>query len=270
LLDTAMPQIDGLALRQTLCAAGIEQPIIFLNGNDDIPMTPRAMKTGAIFFSTKPVDTKALLAAIARARNMDSAARPTRDEIASVEARLARLTLREGKAFIHVVARRLNEQIAGDLGIVEKTNKVHRARMMMKLEVRTVADLVRLAERAHVRCPGLIDSDSSICNADRSRRIVQRTHACPRVLSQCPPRTAALACLSGLADGPSGGASDAFCPAHPQKDNRRLKCASQILVALSSSPLAPALPSHRRLRPRTPRPAETRRCTAAWRRLERL
>jgi FixJ family two-component response regulator len=88
---------------------------------------------------------------VARARQLDTQARAARDETASIEARLARLTPREREVLTHVVAGRLNKQIAGDLGTVEKTIKVHRGRMMSKLGVRTVQDLVRLAERAGIR-----------------------------------------------------------------------------------------------------------------------
>jgi FixJ family two-component response regulator len=109
------------------------------------------MRAGAVDFLTKPVSGEALLAAVARARQLDAQARAARNETASIEALLARLTPREREVLTHVVAGRLNKQIAGDLGTVEKTIKVHRGRMMSKLGVRTVQDLVRLAERAGIR-----------------------------------------------------------------------------------------------------------------------
>jgi FixJ family two-component response regulator len=149
--DVAMPEVDGLELQQLLFDSGIERPIIFVTGKGDIPTSVRAMRAGAVDFLTKPVSGEALLAAVARARQLDAQARAARDETASIEARLASLTPREREVLTHVVAGRLNKQIAGDLGTVEKTIKVHRGRMMMKLGVRTVQDLVRLAERAGIR-----------------------------------------------------------------------------------------------------------------------
>jgi FixJ family two-component response regulator len=149
--DVAMPDVDGLELQQTLFVGGVERPIIFVTGKGDVPTSVRAMKAGAVDFLTKPVSAEALLGAVARARHLDAQARQARGEMASIEASLARLTPREREVFTQVVAGRLNKQIAGDLGTVEKTIKVHRGRMMSKLGVRTVQDLVRLAERAGIR-----------------------------------------------------------------------------------------------------------------------
>jgi FixJ family two-component response regulator len=151
--DVAMPEVDGLALQKLLSDGGIDRPIIFVTGKGDIPTSVRAMRAGAVDFLTKPVSAEALLAAVARARQLDAQVRAARSETESIEARLARLTPREREVLTHVVAGRLNKQIAGDLGTVEKTIKVHRGRMMSKLGVRTVQDLVRLAERAGIR-PG--------------------------------------------------------------------------------------------------------------------
>jgi FixJ family two-component response regulator len=149
-LDVAMPGLDGLALQQALTDSGVHRPVIFLTGKGDIPTSVRAMKAGAIDFLTKPVSSDVLLEAIARAEKTDAEARRHRAELAAIEAKLATLTPREREVLTHVVAGRLNKQIAGDLGTVEKTIKVHRSRMMEKLGVRTVADLVRLAEKAGV------------------------------------------------------------------------------------------------------------------------
>ena len=146
-----MPDVDGLALQQLLFDSGIERPIIFVTGRGDIPTSVRAMRAGAVDFLTKPVSGDALLAAVARARQLDAQAPASPQRTASIEARLATLTPREREVLTHVVAGRLNKQIAGDLGTVEKTIKVHRGRMMSKLGVRTVQDLVRLAERAGIR-----------------------------------------------------------------------------------------------------------------------
>ena len=145
-----MPDLDGFALQRALTAAASHRPIIFLTGKGSIPMSVQAMRAGAIDFLTKPVSDKDLLAAIARAEEQDIKSRQAHAELTSIHAKIASLTPRERQVLSHVVAGRLNKQIAGDLGTVEKTIKVHRSRMMEKLGVRTVADLVRLAEKAGV------------------------------------------------------------------------------------------------------------------------
>jgi DNA-binding CsgD family transcriptional regulator/CheY-like chemotaxis protein len=106
--------------------------------------------SGAVDFLTKPVSDQDLLGAIARAQEQDAKSRQIRTELASIQSRIMTLTPREREVLTHVVAGRLNKQIAGDLGTVEKTIKVHRSRMMEKLGVRTVADLVRMAEKAGI------------------------------------------------------------------------------------------------------------------------
>jgi len=148
LLDVAMPGLDGLALQRELAERGNLMPIIFLTGHGDVPMCARAMKEGAFDFLTKPVDETVLFAAIERALEKDEALRKVRAERASIEARLSGLTSREREVLSHVMAGRLNKQIAADLGTAEKTIKVHRARGMEKMQVRSVAELVRLVERA--------------------------------------------------------------------------------------------------------------------------
>lgn len=150
ILDVAMPGLDGLALQQVLAAGGEQRPIIFLTGKGDIPTSVRAIKAGAIDFLTKPIKEKDLLQAIARAEEIDNQARQSRVERASIQAKISTLTPREREVLSHVVAGRLNKQIANDLGTVEKTIKVHRGRVMEKLGLRTVADLVRFAERAGI------------------------------------------------------------------------------------------------------------------------
>lgn len=150
-LDVAMPGLDGLALQEALIAGGAPRPIIFLTGKGDIPTSVRAMKAGAIDFLTKPVSDQILLDAIARAEEQDGKSRQAQAELDTIHARMTTLTPREREVLTHVVAGRLNKQIAGDLGTVEKTIKVHRGRMMEKLGVRTVVDLVRMAERAGIR-----------------------------------------------------------------------------------------------------------------------
>lgn len=148
--DVSMPGLDGLALQQALSAGGSQRPVIFLTGRGDIPTSVRAMRAGAIDFLTKPVNDTDLLAAIARAEEQDTDIRSENTSLSLIQARLAMLTPREHEVMTHVVAGKLNKQIAGDLGTVEKTVKVHRGRVMLKLGVRSVADLVRLAEKAGI------------------------------------------------------------------------------------------------------------------------
>src|SRR6267154_2256952 len=150
LFDVSMPGLDGLELQQALTAGGSQRPVIFLTGKGDIPTSVRAMRAGAIDFLTKPVSDADLLAAIARAEKEDVRTRLANTELDSINARFAVLTPREREVMTHVVAGRLNKQIAGDLGTVEKTIKVHRSRMMEKLGIRTVADLVRMAEKLNL------------------------------------------------------------------------------------------------------------------------
>jgi RNA polymerase sigma factor (sigma-70 family) len=149
-LDVSMPGLDGLEVQRALTAGGAHRPIIFITGKGDVPTSVRAMKAGAVDFLTKPVGDTDLLEAIARAEEQDTRSRQIHAELALIQAKLATLTPREREVLRHVVAGRLNKQIAGDLGTVEKTIKVHRSRVMEKLAVRTVADLVRLAEKAGI------------------------------------------------------------------------------------------------------------------------
>jgi FixJ family two-component response regulator len=147
LLDLAMPGLNGLELQAALAAAGSQRPIVFISGHGDVPSSVRAMKAGAVDFLTKPVSQENLLAAIQRAIECDRVMRQTRAELQAIDERLNRLTPREREVFQHVVAGQLNKQIAVDLGTVEKTVKVHRSRVMEKMGVRSLADLVRIAER---------------------------------------------------------------------------------------------------------------------------
>ena len=146
--DVAMPGLNGLELQQTLTAGGSQRPIIFITGKGDIPTSVRAMKAGAIDFLTKPLHNKELLEAIARAEAQDTKARQTHAELAEIRAKLETLTPREREVLAHVVTGRLNKQIAYDLGTVEKTIKFHRSAIMRKLDLRSVAGLVRLVEKA--------------------------------------------------------------------------------------------------------------------------
>jgi FixJ family two-component response regulator len=146
-MDLAMPGMSGLDLQTRLATSGRLRPIIFITGHGDIPSSVRAMKAGAVDFLTKPFDDHALLSAVRLALEKDQLLRSKQAQLDRIEKSLASLTEREREVFEHVTRGRLNKQIAGDLGIVEKTVKVHRGRIMKKMGVRTLADLVKLAER---------------------------------------------------------------------------------------------------------------------------
>jgi len=150
LLDVYMPGMDGMALQESLSKFGWQPPVVFMTGRGDIPMTVRAMKRGAIDFLQKPVDEQDLLTAIEAAVGRSRELRQEREQLASIDGLLENLTPRESEVLKHVVQGKLNKQIASDLDISEKTVKVHRGRVMAKLEVRSVAELVRIAERAGV------------------------------------------------------------------------------------------------------------------------
>lgn len=145
ILDLAMPGLNGLELQEYLGSSGCHRPIIFLTGNGDIAKSVRAMKAGAVNFLTKPVDEHELLQAVEEALRVDAAGRAIWSMRHSVSERLATLTRRERQVFEYVIAGRLNKQIAADLGIVEKTIKVHRARMMQKMNAASIIELVHLA-----------------------------------------------------------------------------------------------------------------------------
>lgn len=149
-LDVTMPGLDGLALQRRLAEEGHALPIVFLTGHGDIPMSVRAIKAGAADFLTKPVNSEALLSAVNAAIDRDVSARKARVEIAGFEQRLATLTSREREVLAAVVKGKLNKQIAGDLGIVEQTVKFHRARIMERMQARTVAELMHIAARVGI------------------------------------------------------------------------------------------------------------------------
>jgi len=145
ILDLAMPGLNGLELQEYLSSSGFHRPIIFLTGNGDISKSVRAMKAGAVNFLTKPVDEHELLQAVEEALRVDAAGRAIWSTRHCVSERLATLTRRERQVFESVVAGRLNKQIAADLGIVEKTIKVHRARVMRKMNAASIVELIHLA-----------------------------------------------------------------------------------------------------------------------------
>jgi FixJ family two-component response regulator len=151
ILDVRMPGLSGLDLQPELQAANAVLPIIFITGHGDIPMSVRAMKEGAVDFLLKPVKDDDLLSAVESALERADQQRAQSAEIHDVQRRIAKLTPREREVIALVVAGMLNKQIAYELGTVEKTVKVHRACVMEKMEVDSLAELVRIAERIGLR-----------------------------------------------------------------------------------------------------------------------
>ena len=150
LLDVQMPGLSGMDLQEELNRADYHMPIVFITGHGDIPMSVEAMKKGAVDFLTKPFDDKELLLAVEKAIEEDTCARAAYDEALDLRKRIKRLTSRELEVLRYVLTGMLNKQIALKLDIAEKTVKVHRGRIMEKLCVDSVADLVRLAGKAGV------------------------------------------------------------------------------------------------------------------------
>jgi FixJ family two-component response regulator len=143
-LDLAMPGFNGLELQTTLGEEGCILPIIFLTGQGDVSKSVQAMKHGALDFLSKPVKDKDLLTAVRAALEIDAVVRGEQAKLSEVRTRLDTLTPREREVLEHVVAGKLNKQIAGDMGITEATVKMHRARVMAKMKVQSVAELARL------------------------------------------------------------------------------------------------------------------------------
>jgi len=148
--DLRMPGLSGLELQEALAADAHALPVIFLTGHGDIPTTVRAMQRGAENFLTKDAPKEDLLAAIERALARDALQRTERVRLRALRSRFDDLTPREREVLQHVVRGRLNKQIAGDLGIGERTVKLHRTAITTKLRVRTVAELIRLVQEARV------------------------------------------------------------------------------------------------------------------------
>ena len=149
-LDLEMPGQSGLDLQAELERNHMMVPLVFLSGRSSVPDSVQAMKGGAIDFLTKPVDADALLHSVRHAITVDLEQRArSRDEDA-VRAALDTLTPREVEILPYLVSGRLNKQIAADLGVVEKTVKVHRMHVMQKLNLHSLAELVRLVERQHI------------------------------------------------------------------------------------------------------------------------
>jgi RNA polymerase sigma factor (sigma-70 family) len=162
-LDVRMPGVSGLALQETLAVAGHRIPIIFITGHGDITMSVRAMKAGAVDFLPKPFNDQDLLEAIQEAIARDQQAREKRTALQDIQRRVVLLTPRERDVLALVVAGLLNKQIAAELGMSEKTVKVHRAQVMQKMQVSSVAQLVLLAEKIGLTAPqGLSPLDQSL------------------------------------------------------------------------------------------------------------
>jgi FixJ family two-component response regulator len=149
LLDLKMPGRNGLELQEALVAARKSIPIIFVTGHGDIAASVRAMKGGAVDFLTKPYSAEDLLEAVERAMTKDKRDRRERAQLTDLESRARALTPREAEVLRLVVRGLLNKQVAAELGISEKTVKVHRARVMYKMRADSMADLVRMAGRLH-------------------------------------------------------------------------------------------------------------------------
>ena len=143
LMDLSMPGLSGLELQQVLTETQDSRPVVFISGRGSVPSSVEAMKAGALDFLTKPLDEEKLIGAVQAALAKDRAAQEMRAEHSSMIASLATLTLLERQVLGRVVAGKLNKQIAAELGTAEKTIKVHRARMMRKMQVDSLAELVR-------------------------------------------------------------------------------------------------------------------------------
>ena len=159
-LDIAMPVLDGLELQTILGEKGSTLPIIFLTGHGDVSKSVQAMKHGAFDFLSKPVKGKDLLTAVRAAIETDAFVRRERAKISEVLAHLDTLTPREREVLEHVIAGKLNKQVASDLGITEATVKMHRARVMAKMKVQSVAELARLTERCGTRGTNSLNASS--------------------------------------------------------------------------------------------------------------
>lgn len=150
LLDLQMPGLTGLELQSELASRGIRTPVVFISGHGDVPSSVTAMKMGACDFLTKPIDEQNVLAAIQNALALDARRRIEQSERDIVNERVSQLTPREFEVLRHIIAGKLNKQIAFDLGTGEKTIKVHRARVLAKMQAGSVAELTRLAARAGI------------------------------------------------------------------------------------------------------------------------
>ncbi len=148
ILDVEMPELSGLDLQRELESREISIPIIFLTGHGTIPMSVQAMKSGAADFLTKPCNDEELLQAVRKSIERNRMERKQRAAVDSIRRRILSLTEREEQVFRRIVSGKLNKQVASELGISEKTVKVHRARVMEKMKAGSLAQLVHLAGQA--------------------------------------------------------------------------------------------------------------------------
>jgi FixJ family two-component response regulator len=155
-LDLRMPGLDGLEMQRALNASPNPLPIIFLTGQADVPESVAAMKSGAVDFLRKSVDGNVLLETVARAVIRDAADRELRARQRMLSHRYERLTPRERDVFAHLISGQLNKQIGYDLGITERTTKIHRHNVLEKMDARSVADLVRMAADLKIEPQGQI------------------------------------------------------------------------------------------------------------------
>jgi FixJ family two-component response regulator len=146
-LDVRLPQMSGLDFQQRLTETGIQIPIIFITAHGDIPMSVRALKSGALEFLTKPFRDQDLLDAIHQALERDRVAREQQSEIHNLQERVRTLTAREQEVMNLVVSGMLNKQIASEIGTSEATVKIHRGNAMRKMKAGSVVDLVRMADK---------------------------------------------------------------------------------------------------------------------------
>ena len=146
-LDVRLPDTSGLDLQQELTRAGVRIPIIFITGHADIPMTVKAMKSGAVEFLTKPFREQDLLDVIHRALKRDRGVREEQRQLAELQKRYSTLSARECEVMSLVVSGLLNKQIAAKLGASETTVKIHRGRVMQKMQAESLPHLVRMADR---------------------------------------------------------------------------------------------------------------------------